>query len=293
MFGTYDQESIDFMAKILASSGQSDNTYLPPSLHYIPPKTEYEESIKEVHMSFFAVVDDIMARTKLSPQDVDILIVNCSGFCPSPSLSSIIINKYAMRSDVKSYSISGMGCSASALAVDMARNLLTVHKNSNALILSTEILSTGWYSGHERPKLLLNCLFRMGSAAVLLTNKPQFKKSAKYRLSSTLRTQRAFDDRAYASAIREEDENGNLGVTLKRDLLMVAGETLRANITVLGSRILPLSEKFRHGFSIVWKKFVAKSSEVYVPNFKTVVQHFCLPTSGRPVIREIAKGNES
>lgn len=27
-----------------------------------------------------------------------------------------------------------------------------------------------------------------------------------------------------------------------------------------------------------------------MPNFKLVVQHFCLPVSGKPVIREIAKG---
>ena len=27
-----------------------------------------------------------------------------------------------------------------------------------------------------------------------------------------------------------------------------------------------------------------------MPNFKSVIQHFCLPTSGRPLIREIAKG---
>ncbi|XP_014511946.1 3-ketoacyl-CoA synthase 6-like [Vigna radiata var. radiata] len=288
LWQVFDTESIAFMDKILRSSGQSEETYLPPALHYIPPKTHHTESIKEVQMVLFPIVDDLLAKTNVSPLDIDILIINCSGFCPSPSLTSVVIEKYSMRSDIKSYNVSGMGCSASALCIDMAQNLLRVHMNSNALVLSTEILSTGWYSGNEKSKLLINCLFRMGSAAILLSNKKEAKKTAKYRLVTTRRTQRAFDDKAYFSAFREEDSEGKLGVTLKRDLLNVAGETLRANISILGCEILPLSEKFRCGVSLI-KKFI-KSEGTYVPNFKTVIQHFCLPCSGRPVIREIGKG---
>ncbi|XP_010025262.1 3-ketoacyl-CoA synthase 6 [Eucalyptus grandis] len=290
MMNIFDRESIDFMAKILTSSGQSEETYLPPPLHYIPPRTEFQESIKEVHTALFPVLDDLLEKTNVHPRDIDILIVNCSGFCPSPSLSSIIVNRYSMRSDVKNFNISGMGCTASAIGIDMAKSLLKVHKNSYAVVLSTEILSTGWYSGRERPKLLLNCLFRMGSAAILLTNKPKAKNVSKYKLVHSLRTQTALEDKAYYAAYLDEDAEGKLGVTLKRDLLQVAGETLRSHATILGSRVLPFTEKFWHGLSVFRKRFVHKSCDIYVPNFKTVVQHFCLPASGRPVIREIGKG---
>lgn len=289
MINIFDGESIAFMSKILTSSGQGEETYLPPALHYIPPKTHRQESINEVQMVLFPVMDDLLSKTDLSPRDIDILIVNCSGFCPSPSLSSIIINKYSMKSDIKSYNLSGMGCSASSLAIDMARNLLKTHQNSYAVVLSTEILSTGWYSGQEKPKLLLNCLFRMGSAAILLTNKKEAKGSSKYKVFCMVRNQRAFDDKGYHAGIREEDSNGKLGVTLNRDVLQIAGETLRANITILGSKILPFTEKLWHCVSIIRKKFIQKSGEIYVPNFKTVIHHFCLPTSGRPIIKEIAK----
>ena len=241
-------------------------------------------------MVLFHVMEDLLSKTKLSPRDIDILIINCSGFCPSPSLSSIIINKYSMRNDIKSFNLSGMGCSAGILGVHLAQNLLKVHKNTYAVVLSTEILSTGWYPGNERPKLLLNCLFRTGSAAILLTNKEEVKKTSKYRLLHTLRIQRAFDDKAYRSAIREEDSNGITGFTLSRDILQAAGETLRSNITILGSSMLPFLEKFRHGVSIFRKRFIHKSAEVYVPEFRTVIQHFVLPTSGRSVIKEIGKG---
>ncbi|KAE8022448.1 hypothetical protein FH972_008246 [Carpinus fangiana] len=290
MIESYDADSISFMAKVLTSSGLSEETCLPPSLHYIPPKTHQQESIKEAHMLLFPPMEDLLSKTRLSPLDIDFLIVNCSGFCPSPSLSSIIINKYSMRSDIKSYNLSGMGCSASLIGIHLAQTLLKIHKNSHAVVLSTEILSAGWYSGNERPKLLINCLFRMGSAAILLSNRKEANKSSKYRLFRSLRTQRAFDDKAYLSAFREEDSTGNLGVTLKRDLLQVAGETLRSNISVLGSSIFPFSKKVCLAVSILWKKLIDKSSEVYVPNFRSVIHHFCLPTSGRQVIREIAKG---
>ncbi|OIV91476.1 hypothetical protein TanjilG_02094 [Lupinus angustifolius] len=289
MFDIFNNESVAFMAKVLKSSGQSEQTYLPPALHYIPPKTHQSESIKEVQMVLFPIMDDLLSKTNISPFDIDILIINCSGFCPSPSLTSILINKYSMRSDIKSYNVSGMGCSASALCLDMAKNLLRVHNNSNVIILSTEILSTGWYSGNEKAKLLINCLFRMGSAAILLSNKKEAKRNAKYKLVKTLRTQRAFDNTAYLSAIREEDSEGKLGVTLTRDLLVIAAETLRSNISILGSEILPLSERFYHVVSVIKKKFI-KCEGVYVPDFKSVIQHFCLPCSGRAVIREVGKG---
>ena len=40
------------------------------------------------------------------------LVVNCSLFNPTPSLSAMIINKFKMRSNIISYNLSGMGCSS-------------------------------------------------------------------------------------------------------------------------------------------------------------------------------------
>ncbi|KAI3808854.1 hypothetical protein L1987_24817 [Smallanthus sonchifolius] len=284
-----DQQTVDFLSKVLESSGQGQRAYVPPSLHYIPPRSTHEDAIKEAQTVLFPVFEDLLTKTKISPREIDIIIVNCSGFCPSPSLSEIIVNRFSMREDVKSFNISGMGCSASALAVDMAQNLLKVHKNSNAVILSTEILSNGWYAGKDRSMMILNCLFRSGSAAILITNKASAKRISKYRLLYAQRTQGAFDDIGYNSAIREEDSEGNIGVSLKKDVPHVVGELLRANFQVLGSSILPLEEKIRYEFSIIRRKFIDKSIELYVPNFRKVIQHYCLPTSGKSVVMEIGK----
>ncbi|KAK2980934.1 hypothetical protein RJ640_022913 [Escallonia rubra] len=290
MFNIFDKESLSFMARMLTSSGQSENTYLPPALHYIPPRSTDQESIDEFRMVAFPVFEDLMSKTNLSPRDIDILIVNSSVICPSPSLASMIINKYALREDVKSFNVSGMGCSASAISIDIAQNILKTRRNSNAVIISTEILSTGWYSGKERPMLILNCSFRTGSAAILLTNKREDTKTPKYVLLRSLRTQRANDDLAYNSAMREEDSNGLVGFALKKDLMKAVGETLMSNFTILGSLTFPFTEKIRYVVSVLWKRFFDKSAEVYIPSFRPIIQHFCLPTSGKALIGEIGKG---
>lgn len=65
--------------------------------------------------------------------------------------------------------LSGMGCAAGILSVNLANDLLQAHRGSLALIVSTEALNTHWYIGKDRSMLLTNCLFRMGAAAVLMS----------------------------------------------------------------------------------------------------------------------------
>ncbi|KAK1262349.1 3-ketoacyl-CoA synthase 4 [Acorus gramineus] len=291
LMNIFDKESIEFMGKIIALSGQGEETYLPSPLHYIPPKTHLQDSIEEAHSLFFPVMDDLLLKTGVSPREIDVIVINCSGFCASPSLSSIVVNRYAMREDIKSFNLSGMGCSAGAISIDVARALLRNPKHSYAVVLSTEILSTGWYAGKDKRKLLLNCLFRMGCSALMLTNRREKKSSSKYRLVKLVRTQRAFDDKAYHSAIREEDSQGITGFTLERWLLQVVADTLRANIFSLGLSVLPLREKIPYGLSLLVSEVLETCKEdLYVPDFSSVIQHYCLPSSGKAVIREIGKG---
>merc|ERR1719478_2067115 len=58
------------------------------------------------------LAEDLLNKTGLKPKDIDILIVNCSLFNPTPSMTAMIINHYGMRTNIQSYNLSGMGCSA-------------------------------------------------------------------------------------------------------------------------------------------------------------------------------------
>ena len=62
---------------------------------------------------------------------IDILVVNCSLFNPTPSLSAMIVNHFKFNSNIISYNLSGMGCSAGVIAVGLAKELLQV---SNLLL---------------------------------------------------------------------------------------------------------------------------------------------------------------
>ncbi|RAL51596.1 hypothetical protein DM860_011098 [Cuscuta australis] len=293
--GIFDQKSVDFMDKILRLSGLSEETHLPPALHYIPPRSDHAGAMEEARTVLFPIFEQLLSGNGLSPRDVDILVVNCSGFCPDPSLASMVVSRFGMRDDVRCFNLTGMGCSANTVAVDMVRNMMMAassrprRRTYNAVILSTEILSTGWYPGKERPFMVLNSIFRMGGAAVLMSNKREAKKTAKYKLIWTLRTQGAFDDRRYSAAYREEDSEGITGVRLNGDVLYVAGETLQSHIPILGARFLPYTEILLFLASTLKKKFLDKSAEIYVPNFKLAIQHFCFPATGKSVVRETAK----
>ena len=58
---------------------------------------------------------------------VDAVIVVCTSYVPTPSVSAAIVNHFKMKSSVLAYSLSGMGCAASIIAIDLAQELLQVH----------------------------------------------------------------------------------------------------------------------------------------------------------------------
>ena len=53
-------------------------------------------------------VRNALRRTGTHPKNIDILVINCSLFSPTPSLCSMVINEFGMRTDVSSYNLSGM-----------------------------------------------------------------------------------------------------------------------------------------------------------------------------------------
>ncbi|KAL3501712.1 hypothetical protein ACH5RR_036161 [Cinchona calisaya] len=120
-------KSVNFQMKMLARSGLGEETCLPPAIHYIPPTPTSELAREEAELVIFSAMDSLLEQTALTPRDIDILIVNCSIYSPTPSLSAMVINKYKLRSSIKSFNLSGMGCSAGLISVDLARDLLQVH----------------------------------------------------------------------------------------------------------------------------------------------------------------------
>ncbi|KAK2644881.1 hypothetical protein Ddye_020076 [Dipteronia dyeriana] len=282
----FNRESIDFQVKVCERSGIGDEACVPSCIHELPPETTLNGSREETTQVLFAVVNDLLSKHNINPKSIDILVSNCSLFCPSPSITSMIINKFGFRSNIKSISLSGMGCSAGILSISLAKDLLKVHKNSLALVLSMEAVSPNGYKGSTKSMLISNVIFRMGGAAVLLSNRHQDKQEAKYKLQQLVRTHMGSDEQSYLSVIQRQDEDGKVGVSLSRALIHVAGNALRTNMSHLGPCVLPYSEQLLYGWSVICRKFWGQK-DVYVPNFRKAFEHFCIHAGGKAIIQAV------
>jgi 3-ketoacyl-CoA synthase len=291
-------ESIEFQKRILERASVGDCTYFPEAMFRAKEiganggrgdrVLNMASARREAEMVLFTTVGELLRSTKTNPKAIDILIVNCSLFNPTPSLTSMIVNHFKMKSSILTYNLSGMGCSAGLISIDLAKDLLQCHRNALCLVVSTENITQNWYLGQERSMLITNTLFRLGGAAVLLSNRLSDSRRAKYALLHTVRTHRGADDLAYRCIFQEEDEKGIRGVRLSKHIMEIAGETLRENIFRLGPLVFPLDVHIRFFVNLARRRYLGqKHVKSYVPDFHRAFEHFCIHTGGRAVIDTI------
>ncbi|KAM3692803.1 hypothetical protein ACJW31_08G116400 [Castanea mollissima] len=249
--GIFTEENLAFQRKILERSGLGDSTYLPEAVLNIPPNLSMKEARKEAEDVMYGAIDELFAKTAVKTKDIGILVVNYSLFNPTPSLSAMIINHYKLRRNIVSYNFGGMGCSAGLISIALAKDLLQVYPNSYALV---------------------------GGAAILLSNKSSDRRRSKYQLVHAVRTHKGADDKCFG-----------FGVTLSKDLMAVAGNALKTNITTLGPLVLPMSEQLLFFATLIGKKLFKMKVKPYIPDFKLAFEHFCIHAGGRAVLDELEK----
>ena len=289
-----DSESLDFMLRLHERSGIGEETSIPDSLRYMPPDRGVAASRAEAELVIFSAVDSALARAAPAlprgAADIDALVVACSFTTLAPEFADLVVNRYGLRADVRTVNLSGMGCSGALICVGLAKNLLQVAPpGTRALVVTTELLSSMFYPGTKREMLVPNVLFRMGAAAMIMSNSAE---RARFRLGPVVRTLTAAQDRDYRCAFQEEDDEGVTGINLSKDLPAVAANALRRNITALAPAVLPASELLRVAFSFLGHRFLGGRAEerCYRPSFHKVFQHFCIHPGGRRVLDEVQRG---
>ncbi|CAI0461090.1 unnamed protein product [Linum tenue] len=155
-------EEYRFMVRTMVRSGIGEETYIP-------------RNIMEMTDATFSNLDSLFARSAVSPCQIDILVTTGSLFAPVPSLSSRIVNRYGMKESIKCFSLTGMGCSSSVIAVDLVQQLFNTHPNSFAVVVAVELTAPNWYGGTDSQMMLSNVLFRAGGSSLILTNHPSWK----------------------------------------------------------------------------------------------------------------------
>jgi len=288
---SFTPDDVAFMQRLLEKSGTGESTAWPPGilrcLKGEPQDQSMQAARDEAETVICSCLDSLFAKTGINPKEVDFLIINCSLFSPTPSLCAMAANKFKMRSDVRTYNLSGQGCSASLLALDLCSELLQNNPDSIGVVVSTELITRSLYHGHEKSMLLQNTLFRSGGAALLLTNRSRLVARAKYHLRHLVRTQ-CTDDGSYHSVYECQDETGRAGVRLSKDIVKVAGDAMKRNLTQLGPLVLPLSEQIKVVYGLVLSRLYHQRV-TYVPSFKTAFDFFCIHAGGRAVLDGIEK----
>ncbi|KAL3811160.1 hypothetical protein ACHAXA_001375 [Cyclostephanos tholiformis] len=308
----FTDESLEFMSRLLERSGTGQSTAWPPGIVQCLKGKETDRSIeasrKEAETVIFDIVESALRKARLHPRDVDVLVINCSLFSPTPSLCAMVISKFGMRQDIQSFNLSGMGCGASLISVGLAKDLLQRRRfrGGKALVVSTEIITPNLYRGNERGFLLQNTLFRCGGAAIVLSNSWSDGRRAWYKLLHTVRVQ-SNSEEAYNCVYEAQDSDQNRGVRLSKEIVKVAGKCMEMNMTTIGPYVLPLSEQIpvvttlalRFVIKVIGKLLIMNGQEKlasrlpnkkhYVPDFKRGIDHFCIHAGGRAVIDGIEK----
>ncbi|KAI5081288.1 hypothetical protein GOP47_0004471 [Adiantum capillus-veneris] len=290
--GNIPDRDILFQSKVFLKSGIGEEAHIPRANLTKGRYLSMEDSYNQAHIIVVGAVDMVLKKAGISPRLIDILVVNCGLFNPTPSLSALLVNYFKMRSDVKTFHLAGMGCSASLISLGLARDLLQVHRNRAryALIASSEVIQA-LYVGKERPMMVTNCLFRSAGNAVVLSNRREDKKRAKMQVMHVVRVNMARHDGAHHVVEMREDEEGICGASLSPQLVKVASDALTVNIKSLAPRVLPLTELCKAGWNMAQKDVLKKKGvQPFVPNFKLAFEHFCIHPGGRAVIEGVGKG---
>ncbi|KAJ6948018.1 3-ketoacyl-CoA synthase 3-like [Populus alba x Populus x berolinensis] len=263
----------------IVSSGIGEQTYGPRIIFNGQEENPtLQDLISEMEEFFHDSIGKLLARSGIAPKEIDVLVVNVSMQSVVPSLPAMIINHYKLREDVKVFNLTGMGCSASLISVNIVQNIFKIYKNAYALVVTSESLSPNWYAGSDRSMILANCLFRSGGCAMLLTNKRALKHRAMLKLKCLVRTHHGARDESYNCCHQREDDQ-------------VATRALVDNLREITPKILPVRELLRFMVVSLIRKYCshkstkgAGSSPKPVINFKTGVDHFCIHTGGKAVI---------
>ncbi|CAA7061208.1 unnamed protein product [Microthlaspi erraticum] len=203
----------------------------------------------------FGALDNLFANTNVDPKDVGILVVNCSIFCPTPSLSAMIVNKYKLTEVTSGHSTSAEWVAAPELSGWILLKTCCCYIGTRTQLLSRQrtLLSTGisvttspcWYrtACFESVALRFCCRTSLGTRDGLSTGSC---------MSSGLTVEQTTKLSLRLST--GEDDTGKKGVFLSKDLMAIAGETLKTNFTTLGPLVLPVSEQILYFTTLLAKK---------------------------------------
>jgi alkylresorcinol/alkylpyrone synthase len=117
-------------------------------------------------------LEDALARAGLEPRDVDAVFSATVTGVASPSIDALLMNRVALRPDVKRIPIFGLGCVAGAAAVARAADHVRGFPRGVVAVISVEACSlTLQRDDHSMANLISSGLFGDGACAAIVVGR--------------------------------------------------------------------------------------------------------------------------
>ncbi|CAH1452796.1 unnamed protein product [Lactuca virosa] len=116
-------------------------------MHFVTPRSSLATAREEVEQVMCGTLDNLFSSTRIKPKDIDIVVENRSLYNPTCSLSSMIVNKYKLRGNTRSFNLDGMRCSAGVIVIDLAKDMLQVHRNTYVVVVMSQPQSSAVMPG--------------------------------------------------------------------------------------------------------------------------------------------------
>lgn len=168
-----DSKESELFNRYLRSSGATDRRFVLPPREIISLRSPQKRAqlFEQYGAELSTVVAErALAKSTLSPDDIDALIfTSCS--CPLiPSPDTFIIDRLGLRREVLRIPVYQYGCAGGIIGLGLAHRLGVTCRN--VLLVSTELCSLVFQASNVSPAQLVGAsLFADGSAAVVLSNR--------------------------------------------------------------------------------------------------------------------------
>ncbi len=160
-------------------------------------------------------------------RSVDFLAATtCTGYL-CPGLTSYVMERAALRPDVRRADLVGMGCGAALPALEQACHFLAAHPDGTAAVVSTEICSAAVFLGDAPELVISNTIFGDGSAAAILRRSDRLPDSLDGARCPTFLGFRSLTLPEWRDTLRFRTEGGHLRNVLSRDVPIRAGVACR------------------------------------------------------------------
>jgi alkylresorcinol/alkylpyrone synthase len=153
------------------------------------------------------------------PRAIDAVIIStCTGYL-CPGLTSYVIERLGLRSDVIALDLVGQGCGAALPNFRAAEALLRAERCGKVLSVCVEVCSAAFYIDDDPGVLVSACLFGDGAGAAVLSRDPVPGRIAPEWKAAVSRT-----DPALRDTLRFEQRNGMLRNILAPEVPTLAAE---------------------------------------------------------------------